>query len=239
MFDIVIVCGCDVFVCFQQFDGSWCFEFEFDVMIIVEYILMMYFMDWIDDVCQEKMVCYLCVNQWFDMYGVWDLYVDGVLDVLCSVKVYFVLKVVGDSEQVLYMICVCDVILKFGGVVCLNVFICILFVMFGQVLWCVVLFMLIEFVLFLKWVLILMYKVVYWVCMMMVLLLVLCLLKVCVCNLCNVLICELFVMLLEQECCYFLFVCGMCWLFFVFDCVVWYIELLMLKYLWQCVIWYV
>jgi squalene-hopene/tetraprenyl-beta-curcumene cyclase len=43
----------------QHKDGHWCFELESDATITAEYILMMHFMDEIDDVLQEKMARYL------------------------------------------------------------------------------------------------------------------------------------------------------------------------------------
>jgi hypothetical protein len=43
----------------QRQDGHWCFELESDCTITAEYILMMHYMDEIDDLLQEKMARYL------------------------------------------------------------------------------------------------------------------------------------------------------------------------------------
>ncbi|MDR5664868.1 squalene--hopene cyclase, partial [Burkholderia cenocepacia] len=94
--DTAIARGRDALVRLQQPDGSWCFELESDATITAEYILMMHFMDRIDDVRQEKMARYLRANQRLDTHGAWDLYVDGAPDVSCSVKAYFALKAAGD-----------------------------------------------------------------------------------------------------------------------------------------------
>ena len=64
----------------QRVDGHWCFEFETDCTISSEYILMMHFIDEIDDVLQEKLARYIRLKQRLDTHGGWPLYHDGKLD---------------------------------------------------------------------------------------------------------------------------------------------------------------
>lgn len=129
--DTAIARGRDALVRLQQPDGSWCFELESDATITAEYILMMHFMDKIDDVRQEKMARYLRAIQRLDTHGAWDLYVDGDPDVSCSVKAYFALKAAGDSEHAPHMVRARDAILKLGGAARANVFTRILLATFG------------------------------------------------------------------------------------------------------------
>ncbi|OXH91135.1 squalene-hopene cyclase, partial [Burkholderia multivorans] len=213
----------------QQPDGSWCFELESDATITAEYILMMHFMDRIDDALQERMARYLRAIQRLDTHGAWDLYVDGAPDVSCSVKAYFALKAAGDSEHAPHMIRAREAILKLGGAARSNVFTRILLATFGQVPWRATPFMPIEFVLFPKWVPISMYKVAYWARTTMVPLLVLCSLKARARNPRNVAIPELFVTPPDQERHYFPPTRGMRRAFLILDRVVRHVEPLLPK----------
>lgn len=141
-------------------------------MIFVEYVLFVYYFgEMLNFEFEQKIGKYLCCIQQVD--GGWLLFIDGVLNISVSVKVYFVLKVIGDDENVEYMQCVCCVIYVMGGVEMLNVFMCIQFVLYGVILWCVVLMMLVEIMLLLQWFLFYLLKVLYWVCIVIVLLFVL------------------------------------------------------------------
>ncbi|RKU04196.1 squalene--hopene cyclase [Burkholderia sp. Nafp2/4-1b] len=231
--DTAIARGRDALMRLQQPDGSWCFELESDATITAEYILMMHFMDKIDDARQEQMARYLRAIQRLDTHGAWDLYVDGDPDVSCSVKAYFALKAAGDREDAPHMIRARDAILKLGGAARANVFTRILLATFGQVPWRAAPFMPIEFVLFPKWVPISMYKVAYWARTTMVPLLVLCSLKARARNPRNIAIPELFVTPPDQERHYFPPARGMRRAFLALDRVVRHVEPLLPKRLRQ------
>ncbi|MCT6962741.1 hypothetical protein M1742_24710, partial [Salmonella enterica subsp. enterica serovar Typhimurium] len=55
-------------------NGHLCFEFETDCTISSEYIMMMHFLDEIDDVLQEKLARYIRLKQRLDTHGGWPLY---------------------------------------------------------------------------------------------------------------------------------------------------------------------
>ncbi|MBN3791271.1 squalene--hopene cyclase [Burkholderia sp. Ac-20353] len=231
--DAAIVRGRDALTRLQQPDGSWCFELESDATITAEYILMMHFMDRIDDVRQENLARYLRSTQRLDSHGAWDLYVDGAPDVSCSVKAYFALKAAGDPEHASHMVRAREAILKLGGAARSNVFTRILLAMFGQVPWRATPFMPVEFVLFPKWAPISMYKVAYWARTTMVPLLVLCSLKARARNPRNVSVAELFVTPPDEERHYFAPARGLRKLFLVLDRMVRPIEPLLPKRLRQ------
>ncbi|WP_088504440.1 squalene--hopene cyclase [Burkholderia ubonensis] len=222
--DAAILRGRDALSGLQQPDGSWCFELESDATITAEYILMMHFMDKIDEVRQARMARYLRAIQRVETHGAWDLYVDGAPDISCSVKAYFALKAAGDSEHAPHMIRAREAILKLGGAARSNVFTRILLATFGQVPWRAAPFMPVEFVLFPKWVPISMYKVAYWARTTMVPLLVLCSLRACARNPRNVSIAELFVTPPDEERHYFPPAKGMRRLFLALDRTVRHLE---------------
>ncbi|WP_088511541.1 squalene--hopene cyclase [Burkholderia ubonensis] len=222
--DAAILRGRDALSGLQQPDGSWCFELESDATITAEYILMMHFMDKIDDARQAQMAHYLRAIQRLETHGAWDLYVDGAPDISCSVKAYFALKAAGDSEHAPHMVRAREAILKLGGAARSNVFTRILLATFGQVPWRAAPFMPVEFVLFPKWVPISMYKVAYWARTTMVPLLVLCSLRARARNPRNVSIAELFVTPPDEERHYFPPAKGMRRLFLALDRTVRHLE---------------
>ncbi|WP_088508553.1 squalene--hopene cyclase [Burkholderia ubonensis] len=222
--DAAILRGRDALSGLQQPDGSWCFELESDATITAEYILMMHFMDKIDEVRQARMARYLRAIQRVETHGAWDLYVDGAPDISCSVKAYFALKAAGDTEHAPHMIRAREAILKLGGAARSNVFTRILLATFGQVPWRAAPFMPVEFVLFPKWVPISMYKVAYWARTTMVPLLVLCSLRARARNPRNVSIAELFVTPPDEERHYFPPAKGMRRLFLALDRTVRHLE---------------
>ncbi len=81
----------------QSEHGYWVFELEADCTIPAEYILMMHFLDEIDPALQAKIAVYLRAHQ--AQHGGWPLYYNGELDISCSVKAYFALKLAGDSPE--------------------------------------------------------------------------------------------------------------------------------------------
>src|SRR5580698_4556273 len=85
----------DALIGLQSAQGFWLFELEADCTIPAEYIMMMHFLDEIDVVLQEKISVYLRRHQ--AEHGGWPLYLGGDLDLSCTVKVYYALKLAGDE----------------------------------------------------------------------------------------------------------------------------------------------
>src|ERR1700733_1288460 len=81
----------------QDADGFWCFHLEADASITAEYILMMHFMDEIEEPLQQQLARSLRATQ--TTAGGWCLFPGGALDLSCSVKAYYALKLAGDDEN--------------------------------------------------------------------------------------------------------------------------------------------
>ncbi len=187
----------------QQADGHWCFEFETDCTISAEYILMMHFIDEIDDVLQEKLARYIRSKQRLDTHGGWPLYQDGAIDLSCTVKCYYALKAAGDAVDAPHMQRAREVILAHGGAAKTNVFTRILLAMFEQVPWRAAPYVPVEIMLFPKWAPFHLDKVSYWARTTMVPLFILCSLKARAKNPRQVGVRELFVTAPELEKHYF------------------------------------
>jgi hypothetical protein len=82
----------------QRDDGHWCYEFEADCTIPAEYVLMMHFLDEIDAELQADLAVYLRAHQ--AEHGGWPLYYGGALDVSCTVKAYWALKLAGSPATI-------------------------------------------------------------------------------------------------------------------------------------------
>ena len=102
----------------QKPDGEWCFEFEADCTIPAEYILMMHFMDEIDDALQAKIAKFIRAQQVLDGHGGWPQYrnydAPGAIDLSCTVKSYYALKCAGDDENAPHMVRARDAILRYS-----------------------------------------------------------------------------------------------------------------------------
>lgn len=160
----------------QQADGHWCFELEADCTIPAEYILMMHFVDEVDEGLQLKLAAYLksCQNT----EGGWPLFYGGETDLSCAVKCYYALKLAGEPIDAPHMQKAKSIILKLGGAAKANVFTRIMLAQFEQIPWRGVPFMPVELVLAPKWFPFHLAKVSYWSRTVMVPLLVLCSLKI-------------------------------------------------------------
>jgi squalene-hopene/tetraprenyl-beta-curcumene cyclase len=187
----------------QQPDGHWCFEFETDCTISSEYILMMHFLDEIDEVLQDKLARYIRSKQRRDTHGGWPLYQDGPIDLSCTVKSYYALKAAGDAADAPHMRHAREVILAHGGAAKSNVFTRILLAMFEQVPWRAAPYVPVEIMLFPKWAPFHLDKVSYWARSTMVPLFILCSLKARAKNPRQVSVRELFVIPPEEERHYF------------------------------------
>lgn len=185
----------------QHADGYWCYEFEADCTIPAEYVLMMHFMDEVDEKLEQKIAIYLRSHQGVD--GGWPLYYGGAMDLSCSVKVYFALKLAGDDPQSPHMLSAREAILENGGAACANVFTRITLALFGQVPWRAVPFIPVEIMLLPAWFPFHIRKVSYWSRTVMVPLFVLCSLKPKAANPRNADIRELFLTPPEKERNYF------------------------------------
>ncbi len=104
----------------QHKEGYWIFELEADCTIPSEYILMMHYMDEIDEALQVKIARYLRTKQIAD--GSYPLYQGGSGDISCTTKAYYALKMAGDSSHAAHMLKAREWILARGGAARTNVF---------------------------------------------------------------------------------------------------------------------
>ena len=144
----------------QQKDGHWCFELEADCTITAEYILMMHFMDEVDQGLQAKFAGYIRRHQ--DANGGWPLYTGGKFDISCTVKAYYALKFAGDSPNAPHMRRARDLILAHGGAARCNVFTRITLATFQQVPWRAVPFIPAEVMILPRWFPFGIYNLSYW-----------------------------------------------------------------------------
>lgn len=199
----------------QHPEGYWCFEFEADCTIPAEYILMMHYLDEIDAALQAKLAAYLRARQVAE--GGWPLYYRGKLDLSCTVKVYYALKLAGDDPGDPHMVRAREAILARGGAARANVFTRIALALFGQIPWRGVPFMPVEIVLLPRWFPFHLSKVSYWSRTVMVPLLVLCSLKARAKNPHGIQVRELFTEPPEDEKQYFPIRSRLNWFFLALD----------------------
>jgi squalene-hopene/tetraprenyl-beta-curcumene cyclase len=185
----------------QDKEGYWVFELEADCTIPSEYILMMNYLGEIDEVLQQKISNYLRSRQSDD--GSYPLFTNGPGDISCSVKVYYALKLVGDSPDAEHMVRLRNFILNEGGAAKANVFTRIMLATFEQLPWRGVPYIPVEIMLFPAWFPFHLEKVAYWSRTVMVPLFILCTLKARAMNPKKVGILELFVTHPDEEQHYF------------------------------------
>jgi len=185
----------------QHEQGYWSFELEADCTIPAEYILMMHFLDEVNESLQAKLASYLREHQEND--GGWPLYHGGKTEINCSVKAYYALKLTGDSPDSAHMIQARRFILEQGGAARCNVFTRIELAKHGQIPWRGVPFMPAEIMLLPRWFPFHINKISYWSRTVMVPLLILYTLRVQARNPGPVNIRELFTTPPEQEKHYF------------------------------------
>ncbi len=152
--------GRDQLLAKQASDGHWCYELEADCTISAEYILMMHFMDEVDADLQQKIARYIRSHQ--AEHGGWPLYAGGDMDISCSVKAYYALKLVGDQPDEPHMQKAREAILAQGGAARSNVFTRLTLTMFEQMPWRAVPFIPAEIMLLPRWFPFHIYKVSYW-----------------------------------------------------------------------------
>jgi squalene-hopene/tetraprenyl-beta-curcumene cyclase len=156
----------------QRKQGHWLYELEADCTIPAEYILMMHFMDEVDAGLQRKLAAYLRAQQGAD--GGWALYHGGDLNLSCTVKAYYALKLAGEPTDAPPMRRAREAILDHGGAARANVFTRITLALFGQLPWRGVPFIPVEIMLLPRWFAFHITKVSYWSRTVMVPLFILC-----------------------------------------------------------------
>ncbi|MDL2337703.1 MAG: squalene--hopene cyclase, partial [Pseudomonadota bacterium] len=185
----------------QHADGYWCFEFEADCTIPAEYMLLMHYMGDVDRGLAAKLAVYLRERQQGE--GGWPLYYGGAMDLSCSVKVYYALKLAGDDPEAAHMQRARRAILACGGAARANVFTRITLALFRQVPWRATPFIPVEAMLLPRWFPFHLSKVSYWSRTVMVPLFILCSLKPSARNPDGVDIAELFTTPPDEERDYF------------------------------------
>lgn len=185
----------------QHPEGYWDYQLEADCTIPAEYILMMHFTDVVDRELELKIANYLRDHQCD--HGGWPLYHGGTLDLSCTVKVYYALKLVGDDPDLPHMVQAREAILAHGGAAQSNVFTRITLALFDQIPWSGVPFIPVEVMLLPKWFPFHISKVSYWSRTVMVPLFILCSLKPAAANPRRVDVRELFTTAPEDEQHYF------------------------------------
>lgn len=175
----------------QDKKGYWVFDLEADCSIPSEYIMMMHYLGDIDEPLQAKIANFLRSKQSED--GSYPLFTHGPGEISCSVKVYYALKMTGDSIDAPHMVSLKAWILQQGGAAKANVFTRIALAIFQQLPWRGVPFIPPEIMLFPKWFPFHLDKVSYWSRTVMVPLFILCTLKAKAVNPNKVDVLELFV----------------------------------------------
>jgi squalene-hopene/tetraprenyl-beta-curcumene cyclase len=117
----------------QDGQGYWAFELEADCTIPAEYIMMLHYLGELDPPLEAKLAAYLRARQ--ADHGGWPLYHGGDLDISCTVKAYFALKLAGDSPDAPHMARARAAILERGGAARANVFTRIALALFGELPW--------------------------------------------------------------------------------------------------------
>jgi squalene-hopene/tetraprenyl-beta-curcumene cyclase len=163
--------------------------------------MMMHFLDEIDAPLEAKLCNYIRARQ--GEHGGWPLYHNGELNISCTVKAYYALKLAGDNCQAPHMQRARRAILDRGGAATVNVFTRIALALFGQLPWRGVPYIPVEIMLLPKWFPFHLDKVAYWSRTVMVPLFILCTRKPVAKNPRKVDIRELFVTPPEKERDYF------------------------------------
>ncbi len=118
----------------QRPDGHWVFELEADGTIPAEYVLLRAYLGEPDaPELEAKIGRYLRRIQ--ADHGGWPLFHGGDLDVSCTVKAYFALKMIGDSPDAPHMVRAREALLARGGAGACNVFTRLMLALFGILDW--------------------------------------------------------------------------------------------------------
>ena len=149
----------------QRPDGHWVFELEADATIPAEYLMLRRFFGQRDPAREARIGRYLRriqAQQDANCDGGWPLFHGGPLDISCSVKAYFALRLIGDPADAPHMERARAAILAAGGAEQSNVFTRATLALFGQVPWTAVPVMPPEIVLLPRWFPFHLSKISYW-----------------------------------------------------------------------------
>ena len=144
----------------QHSDGHWCYELEADCTIPAEYVLFLRYLGESQPELEAKIGRYLRARQ--EEHGGWPLYLGGDLDISCTVKAYYALKLIGDDPTEPDMKRAREAVLARGGAARANVFTRIALAIFGQLPWRAVPFIPPEIMLLPRWFFFHLSKVSYW-----------------------------------------------------------------------------
>jgi squalene-hopene/tetraprenyl-beta-curcumene cyclase len=145
----------------RQADGHWVFELEADCTIPAEYVLLRHYLgEPVDAVLEGKIANYLRRVQ--GAHGGWPLVHDGDFDMSASVKAYFALKMIGESQDAPHMVRAREAIRSRGGAVHSNVFTRFLLALFGVLTWRSVPVLPVEIMLLPMWSPFHLHKISYW-----------------------------------------------------------------------------
>ncbi len=144
----------------QHPEGHWCYELEADCTIPAEYVLFLRYLGESQPGLEVKIGRYLRTRQ--AEHGGWPLYLGGDLNISCSVKAYYALKLIGDDPEAPHMVRAREAILNRGGAARCNVFTRIALAIFGQLPWRAVPFIPPEIMLLPRWFFFHIDKVSYW-----------------------------------------------------------------------------
>ena len=158
--DAAIETATEALVANQRPDGHWVFALEADATIPAEYIMLMHYLDEIDEGLQQRIARYLRKIQGAD--GGWPLFHGGEYDISATTKAYYALKLVGDDIEAPHMVRARQAILAKGGAARCNVFTRIALSLFGQTPWRAVPVMPVEIMALPKWFPFHLTKVSYW-----------------------------------------------------------------------------
>ncbi|BAW80668.1 squalene-hopene cyclase [Candidatus Nitrosoglobus terrae] len=150
----------DALLKLQHADGHWCFMLESDCTIPAEYIIWTHFTGELEPEIERKLAAFLRTKQ--ATHGGWPLYHGGDLDISCSVKTYYALKLAGDDPDAPHMIRAREAILTHGGAARANVFTRFMLAMFAQIPWRGVPFVPVEIMLLPRWFPFHLTKISYW-----------------------------------------------------------------------------
>lgn len=149
----------------QRADGHWVFELEADATIPAEYVMLKRFFGIAEQEREARIARYLRriqAQEAPNAGGGWPLFHGGPLDISCSVKAYFALRLVGDAPEAPHMRRAREAILAAGGAERSNVFTRAALALFGQVPWRAVPVMPPEIILLPRWFPFHLSKVSYW-----------------------------------------------------------------------------
>jgi squalene-hopene/tetraprenyl-beta-curcumene cyclase len=118
----------------QRPDGHWLFELEADATIPAEYVLLRAYLGEPDaPELERKIGVYLRRIQ--AAHGGWPLFHGGDLDVSCTLKAYFALKMIGDDPAAPHMVKAREALRARGGAAACNVFTRLMLALFGVIGW--------------------------------------------------------------------------------------------------------